>query len=95
MTGENGKYNDSKAAHLYPPFSGIPSSAKNYKIAPALTPIHKEYFKAYNRLKARKNRGSLRTDKWNQQVAMIQEWRDAAVRGKMSDAELKRRLDGV
>ena len=58
-------------------------------------PIHKEYFKAYNRLKARKNRGSLRTDKWNQQVAMIQEWRDAAVRGEMSDAELKRRLDGV
>ena len=58
-------------------------------------PIRKEYFKAYNRLKARKNRGSLRTDKWNQQVAMIQEWRDAAVRGEMSDAELKRRLDGV
>lgn len=58
-------------------------------------PIHKEYFKAYNRLKARKNRGSLRTEKWNQQVAMIQEWRDAAVRGEISDAELKRRLDGV
>ena len=58
-------------------------------------PIHKEDFKAYNRLKARKNRGSLRTDKWNQQVAMIQEWRDAAVRGEMSDAELKQKLDGV
>lgn len=58
-------------------------------------PIHKEYFKAYNRLKARKNRGSLRTDKWNQQVAMIQEWQDAVVRGEMSDAELKQRLDGV
>ncbi len=58
-------------------------------------PIHKEYFKAYNRLKARKNRGSLRIDKWDQQVAMIQDWRDAAVRGEMSDAELKQKLDGV
>lgn len=58
-------------------------------------PIHKEYFKAYNRLKARKNRGSLRTDKWNQQVAIIQDWRDAALRGEMSDAELKQKLDGM
>ncbi len=46
MTGENDKYNYSKAAHLYPPFSYIPCSAKNYKIAPALTlllpriPVH-------------------------------------------------------
>lgn len=39
MTGENDKYNYSKAAHLYPPFSYIPCSAKNYKIAPALTHI--------------------------------------------------------
>ena len=37
LTGENDKYNYSKAAHLYPPFSYIPCSAKNYKIAPALT----------------------------------------------------------
>ena len=34
-----GKYNNSKAAHLYPPFFDIPCSAKNYKIAPALTPV--------------------------------------------------------
>ena len=37
LTGENDKYNHSKAAHLYPPFSYIPRSAKNYKIEPALT----------------------------------------------------------
>jgi len=37
LTGENDKYNHSKAAHLYPPFSYIPRSAKNYKIALALT----------------------------------------------------------
>ena len=39
MTGENDKYNYSKAAHLHPPFSYIPCSAKNCKIAPALTSI--------------------------------------------------------
>ena len=37
LTGENGKYNYSKAVHIYPPFSDIPCSAKYYKIAPALT----------------------------------------------------------
>ena len=37
LTGENDKYNHSKAAHLYPPFSYTPRSAKNYKIALALT----------------------------------------------------------
>ena len=37
LTGENDKYNHSKAARPYPPFSYIPCSAKNYKIAPALT----------------------------------------------------------
>ena len=39
LTGENGKYNYSKAAHLYPPLSYSPCSAKNYKIASALTQI--------------------------------------------------------
>ena len=38
LTGENGKYNYSRAVHIYPPFSDITCSAKNYKIAPALTP---------------------------------------------------------
>ncbi len=37
LTGENGKYNYSRAVHLYPPFFDISCSAKNYKIAPALT----------------------------------------------------------
>ena len=38
LTGETGKYNYSRAVHLYPPLFDIPCSAKNYKIAPALTP---------------------------------------------------------
>jgi len=37
LTGENGKYNYSRAVHVYPPFFDIPCSAKNYKIALALT----------------------------------------------------------
>ena len=39
MTGENDKYNYSKAVHIYPPFFDISCSAKNYKIAPALTEV--------------------------------------------------------
>lgn len=58
-------------------------------------PILKEYSRAYNRLKGRKSRGSISTDKWNRQVAMIQDWRDAALRGEMSDAEFKQKLDGI
>jgi len=39
LTGENGKYNYSGAVHVYSPFFDIPCSAKNYKIAPALTVV--------------------------------------------------------
>ena len=37
LTGENDKYNYSMAVHFYSPFSYILCSAKNYKIASALT----------------------------------------------------------
>lgn len=37
LTDENGKYNYAKAVHFYPPFIDIFCSAKNYKIASALT----------------------------------------------------------
>ena len=37
LTGKTGKYNYSKAVHLYPPFFDIFCSAKNYKTASALT----------------------------------------------------------
>ena len=40
LTGKNDKYNYSKDASLYPPLSYIPCSAKNYKIASALTVRH-------------------------------------------------------
>ena len=58
-------------------------------------PIHKEYSKAYNRLKGRKNRGSISTDEWNRLVAMVQGWRDEALRGELSDAEFKQKLDSI
>lgn len=58
-------------------------------------PILKEYSRAYNRLKGRKSRGSISADKWNRKVAMIQDLRDAALRGELSDAEFKQRLDKV
>ena len=44
LTGKNGKYNYSKAVHVYPPFFDITYSAKNYKIAPALTLFHSAPF---------------------------------------------------
>ena len=37
LTDENGKYNYAKAVHHYPPFFDMSCSAKNYKIASALT----------------------------------------------------------
>ena len=37
LTDENGKYNYAMAVHFYPPFFDIFCSAKNYKIALALT----------------------------------------------------------
>lgn len=58
-------------------------------------PIHKEYSKAYDRLKGRKDRGSISTDEWDRLVAMIQDWRDAALKGELSDAEFQQRLDGI
>ena len=39
LTDENGKYNYAKAVHHYPPFFDISCSAKNYKIASALTQL--------------------------------------------------------
>ncbi len=37
LTDENGKYNYAMSVHFYPPFFDIFCSAKNYKIALALT----------------------------------------------------------
>ena len=41
LTGENGKYNDAKAVHFYPPFFDIFCSPKNNKTVSALTALNK------------------------------------------------------
>lgn len=56
------------------------------------TPAQKEYAKAYNRLKARKQRGKISVDDWNAAVAQAQDLKDQTERGELSDEELRRQL---
>ncbi|BAL00453.1 hypothetical protein OBV_32540 [Oscillibacter valericigenes Sjm18-20] len=44
----------------------------------AATPAQKEYAKAYNRLKARKQRDKISVDKWNTAVVKAQDLKDQA-----------------
>lgn len=66
MTDENGKYNYAKAVHPYPPFFDISCSAKNYKIASALTTGGKVY-RYYKCASAKKKAGC-------QKKAVKKEW---------------------
>ena len=65
---------------------------KEAKGKASATPAQKEYAKAYNRLKARKNRGKISGDDWNAAVTKAQELKDQAEQGEISDEELRRRL---
>ena len=56
------------------------------------TPAQKEYDKAYNRLKARKQRGKISKDEWNIAVAKAQELVTRSERGELSDEELRQLL---
>ena len=58
----------------------------------AATPAQKEYAKAYNRLKARKQRGKLSVNEWNAAVAKAQQFKEQTECGELSDDELHRRL---
>ncbi len=57
------------------------------------TPARREYDRAYNRLKVRKQRGKINTDEWNAAVAQAQELVAQSERGELMDEELKRKLD--
>ena len=57
------------------------------------TPAQKEYGKAYNRLKARKQRGKISEDEWNAAVAKAQELVARSERGELTDEELKQKLE--
>lgn len=62
------------------------------KIKNDSSPIQKEYKRAYNRLKACKQGGTLSVDGWNRKVAEAQRLRDTALAGKMDVAALRRKL---
>lgn len=55
--------------------------------------IYREYARASNRLKGRKQRGSITVDKWNQQMAIAQELRAKALAGEISDGDYVGGLD--
>lgn len=65
------------------------------KIKNDSSPIQKEYKRAYNRLKARKQRGTLSVDEWNRKVAEAQRLRDEALEGKMDVVALRMWLEGL
>jgi len=65
---------------------------KEAKERASATPAQKEYAKAYNRLKVRKNRRKISGDDWNAAVTKAQDLKEQAERGKISDVELRKLL---
>jgi hypothetical protein len=57
------------------------------------TPAQREYDKAYNRLKARKQRGKISTEEWNAAVARAQDLAEQSSRGELTDEDLKSKLE--
>ncbi len=57
------------------------------------TPARREYDRAYNRLKVRKQRGKISTDEWNAAVAQAQGLVAQSERGELTDEELTRKLN--
>lgn len=57
------------------------------------TPAQREYDRAYNRLKVRKQRGKISVDEWNAAVAQAQELVAQSERGELTDEEVARKLD--
>jgi len=51
-----------------------------------------EYRKVYNRLKARKQRGSISNDEWNNAVAQAQNVLMQAEQGKLRDEEMREKF---
>ncbi len=56
-------------------------------------PARREYDRAYNRLKVRKQRGKISTDEWNAAVVQAQELVAQSERGELTDEELARKLN--
>ncbi|MFI3168728.1 MAG: DUF6076 domain-containing protein [Faecalibacterium sp.] len=57
--------------------------------------IQKEYAKVYNRLKTRKNRGTISIDEWNEKVSLAQELKEKVNGGEISDVKYKALMDRI
>ena len=55
----------------------------------------REYNRTYNRLKARKRRGRITTDEWNQKVAKAQALKDAFTVRQITREEDVQKLDAL
>lgn len=58
-------------------------------------PILQQYDRVYNRLKGRKRSGSITEAQWNAQVAHIQDLKEAALKGEITDAQLTATYDKI
>lgn len=56
------------------------------------TPSQREYAKAYNRLKARKQRGKISADEWNAAVAKARNLKEQTDCGELTNEELHQQL---
>ena len=67
-------------------------AVKKHRTFKERTPAQVEYDRAYTRLKARKRRGKLTTEQWNEAVAQALEIKRQAECGEIMDNEMKKRF---
>ena len=65
------------------------------KAANQSSEARKEYSRIYNKLKARKQRGTISTDQWNRQVAAAQRLKDDFAEGRIGKEEYVQPLDAL
>ena len=65
------------------------------KAANQSSEVRKEYSRIYNKLKARKQRGTISTDLWNRQVSAAQRLKDAFTEGEIDKEEYVQQLDAL
>ena len=80
---------------LYAFWDGVLAEALAAETDLVLNLASREYSRAYNRLKARKRRGRITTDEWNQQVAKAQALKDAFTARKLTREEYVQKLDAL
>lgn len=68
---------------------------KKEKLKTRSKPTLREYSRVYNRLKARKRNGLITTEQWNEQVSYIQDLKEKALKGILSEAQLKAIYDQI